>query len=384
MQSIGDRLDANKGIGPGFDLLRVVLAFGVIAWHSIALCYDAAETLKTASYWILVYAVVPVFFALSGFLVTGSALRLPLGQFALSRVLRIVPALAVDTAVSVLIFGTIFTTLPVLVYLTHPETLHYWLNIVGEIHFYLPGVFKDHVVPAVNGSLWTIRPELACYVLMGGLIATGLVKRWEFVALGAAGVWAVSLIGQNIPVDYPGRYQITGDTSKLVIFFLVGSLFFLLRHKIPSSRWIAGAAVLFMILSAVFGSSELSSNRWYMLVACPLLTYLIVWLGTHPLPQLPLFNRGDYSYGIYLYGFPVQQAIIALTGTDQPWQVFVYTLVPVTLLAMMSWHFVEKPTLKLRRAFSFAAKIEEQRKESAAEAIARAETAKPTEPAPAP
>jgi XapX domain-containing protein len=366
MQTIGSRLDANKGIGPGFDLIRVVLAFGVIAWHCIPLTAGSTEALNTARYWILVYALVPTFFAVSGFLVTGSAMRLPLGQFAASRILRIVPALAVDTAVSVLIFGTLFTTLPVLAFLLHHDTQVYWLNIVGEIHFHLPGVFEDHPNTAVNGSLWTIRPELACYIMMGILIATGLVKRWPVVAAAAVILWAVSYLGQQVTMDYIGKYFVTSDHTKLVIFFLVGSLFFLLRYKIPASPLIAGAAVLFMIASAAFGTGKgLGTDRFYMLVACPLLTYLIIWLGLQKLPQLPLFNRGDYSYGIYLYGYPMQQAVIQVTGVDQPWQVFVLTFVPVTVVAMMSWHFVEKPTLKLRKRFSLAAKIDQQREASA-------------------
>lgn len=364
MRTIGQALDANKGIGPGFDFLRVFLAFGVVAWHSVALTTGVVESAASEPYWPFVYAIVPTFFALSGFLVTGSALRLPVGQFVLSRVLRIVPALFVDTAVSILIFGTIFTTLPVWDYLTNLQTIKYWLNIVGEIHFVLPGVFKDHPVPVVNGSLWTIRPELGCYLVMTLLIATGLVRKWQIVAISAFLVWLASLLASHVTFEFPGKYQLIYN-SRLVVFFLMGSLIYSLRYKIPDFVGIACVGLCFILFSCLFPGDAISGSKWYLLMAVPILSYLIVWLGMRNIPQLPVFDRGDYSYGIYLYGFPVQQAVISITGTRSPILEFAMCIVPITMLAMFSWHVVEKPTLKLRKRFSLAAKIDAQREEIA-------------------
>ena len=299
---------------------------------------------------MLVYSVVPMFFALSGFLVTGSAMRLPTTQFAASRALRIVPALLVDTAVSVFLFGVLLTTLPTGQFLTNPATLKYWLNTVGEIHYYLPGVFETNPLHTVNGSLWTIRPELGCYVAMTALIATGLIRRWPVVLLAAVVLWCASFASQHVGPHFPGKYQLTTDFSKLVIFFLAGALVYLLRYKIPVSPVLAAGAVVFVLGGMTFGvGRDLWNNRIFLLASCPVLTYLVIWLGMQKFPKLPVYSRGDYSYGIYLYGFPIEQVIRHVTGSDQPLVIFVLTIVPVTLLAMLSWHFVEKPTLKLRK-----------------------------------
>lgn len=329
--------------------MRLFLAFGVIAWHSVPITQGSAAALRTEPWWILVYAVVPVFFALSGFLVTGSALRLPVGPFVASRALRIIPALFVDTAISILLFGAVLTTTPLREYFTHPDTLKYWLNVIGEIHYNLPGVFLDNPGRAVNGSLWTIKPELACYAIMALLIATGLVRKWPVVLVALIGLWVASMAAQAVPQDFHGRFDLAGDVSKLVMFFLAGSLAFHLRDRIPLTPWLAGAAVVFMVACALAGPGALWGNRLFMLISCPLLTYLMVWLGMQPLPKLPLFDRGDYSYGIYLYGFPIQQVMLSLTGNHEPIVNFALTIVPVTLMAMLSWHLVEKPTLKLRK-----------------------------------
>ena len=328
-------------------------------------------------------ALVPIFFALSGFLVTGSALRLTIGKFVLSRVLRIVPALAVDTLVMVLLIGPLVTTLPLGTYFTDPGTAKYLLNIVGEIHFTLPGVFTGNPLKGVvNGSLWTIPPELGCYPAMSALILFGWVRSWRIVALGAAAVFALVVLASSVgdllsavPADLtvPLQHGLERPGIKLVGFFLLGSLAFLLRGRIPYSPRLAGLSLLLFPIGAAFGSAAwIGEPLWVLGTALPL-TYLMAFLGLTKLPKLPFFDRGDYSYGIYLYGFPIQQLMMHLFAPASPFALFALTLLPVTALAIFSWHVVEKPTLRLRKAFSMAAKIEAEReRERAAEAAAPA------------
>src|SRR5215475_6624838 len=88
-ESVGNILDRNKGVGPGFDFLRLFLSVSVVLDH----CYqnflgDEASTLLVRP---TVYTILGVFFALSGFLVTGSALRTQsVGTFLSFRLLRLV------------------------------------------------------------------------------------------------------------------------------------------------------------------------------------------------------------------------------------------------------------------------------------------------------
>ncbi len=148
----------------------------------------------------------------------------------------------------------------------------------------------------------------------------------------------------------------------LVPEFLIGSVLYLKRDKIPYSAplfWLCVGLILasgFVLPEAVFSVMPASSA-----LAIPLYAYVALFIGATRMPKLPLFSRGDYSYGIYLYGFPIQQAIVAGTGILNPFALFFMTTGPVTLLAMGSWHLVEKPTLRLRKGFSMAAKIEAKR-----------------------
>ena len=120
----------------------------------------------------------PMFFALSGFLVTASALRTRrLIPFLGLRVLRLLPALFVEVTLSAIILGAIFTQLPLSQYYASPMFWSYFLNIIGDIHFFLPEVFTNNNTDIVNSNLWTLPWELQCYIVMSVMIVTGVVFR---------------------------------------------------------------------------------------------------------------------------------------------------------------------------------------------------------------
>src|SRR3954462_12564650 len=128
METVGKRLDRYRGIGPGFDFLRVALAMLVVFNHSFLVLMGNFDYLDQHKLWTVFGAVVPMFFALSGFLISGSAQRLRLKDFLLNRSLRILPALAVDIMVSALIIGTAFTTFSLHDYFSGKDFHHYFAN----------------------------------------------------------------------------------------------------------------------------------------------------------------------------------------------------------------------------------------------------------------
>ncbi|WP_404712365.1 acyltransferase family protein [Sphingomonas sp. MMS24-J13] len=344
--------------------LRVLLALSVVLRHCFPLSYGNSGTENAGFLWPASTAIVPIFFILSGFLVTGSALRLTLGKFVASRLLRIVPALMVDTMVTILLIGPIFTHRTLGEYFLSSQTHAYLLNIVGEIHYYLPGMFESNPIRGVvNGALWTIPPELGCYVGISGLIFLGWVRDWRktlavgLVAVAAivAATFAPNIMPRVIKVGalHPGALLVPG--------FLLGSVLYLRRNLIPYSPVLFSLCVALILLSGfLLPRTAFSVMPLASVLAMPIYGYTTVFLGATRVPPLPFFRRGDYSYGIYLYGFPIQQVVVSL-GVRNPLLVFVTAIGPICALAMLSWHLVEKPTLKLRKGFSLAAKREAQR-----------------------
>src|SRR5690606_15681422 len=129
---------------PGFDALRLVLSVIILLWHTVYVCYGRYSEMYDLV-WThpvvqpVLRAILPMFFFLGGFLVTGSAYRVrKTSRFLMYRVLRIVPALLVEVSLSALLLGAVLTTLPLSAYFTHVDFYKYFLNIIGFVHFYLP------------------------------------------------------------------------------------------------------------------------------------------------------------------------------------------------------------------------------------------------------
>src|ERR1700761_7226647 len=133
---------------------------------------------------LFVAFLLPMFFALSGFLVAGGHERSnTLITFFGLRIFRIMPALTVEVLLSALILGPLLTTVTRTDYFVNPEFWSYFLNVIGGIHYYLSGVFLANPVTVVNGQLWTVRWELVCYIVLAVLAIAGIFQRRHWLVL---------------------------------------------------------------------------------------------------------------------------------------------------------------------------------------------------------
>lgn len=359
--SFGHVLAAKGGVGPGFDFLRIALALAVVAWHApTAVGFTGAD--ETRFVWFPGYGILVMFFALSGFLISASALRLRLSDFLINRALRIVPALLVEVVLSAFLLGALFTTLPVHDYVRDPGVWRYLTNVLGIINYRLPGVFESHPDPAVNTSLWTIPFEIGCYVVISAFVLLGALRRpglvlaafLLFTGIGLA-IGALAPLPSSGRLAYVAHHVFTDRGSRLFAAFLLGIVAYLWRHRIPYRRDLALVCVGLCILASTLEPAPWLSLPLLNLLVAPALVYLTVFIGVSDIPPLPLFDRGDYSYGVYLYGFPIQQALVSLLPGAHAATNFALATPAIVLFAMMSWHLVEKPVLKQRRRFSFIA-----------------------------
>jgi hypothetical protein len=164
-----DILDANKGIRPGFDALRILLSVWVFTVHAIFICIGAAEEVRCRSVPPACHQPRTADVLYSQWLSCHRKCHSQEGNYNISlfRVFRIAPALIVEVTLSALVLGPWLTEKSLSEYFSDPLFLNYFLNIVGSVHFYLPGVFVQNPVPGVvNQNLWTLKPEFFCYIFM--------------------------------------------------------------------------------------------------------------------------------------------------------------------------------------------------------------------------
>ncbi|MBR0873047.1 acyltransferase [Bradyrhizobium tropiciagri] len=348
MLDLGTKLTEANGRPSGFDYLRILLAVAVVCQHSMNTTMGMSRTYELLSGPLRapVAIILPMFFALSGFLVTGSLLRSrSLIGFVGLRILRIAPALCVEACIVALLLGPALTSFDWRDYFADPAFYAYFLNIVGDIQYTLPGLFLDNPVPeTVNSQLWTVPYELKCYLALALLAASGLTSL-RVAYLGF--LILVQLFLLSLMTD---ALTATVDGSVLVGCFLSGVGFYLWRERIPYHHGMAAAC---LIACAIL----LLVKRGDFLIAAPV-TYLTCYLGLANPPRLRLLSSGDYSYGMFLYGYPIQQALSSFGPAFWHWWINIAICVPLSLLvAICSWHLVEKRALGLKAAVTAAENI---------------------------
>ena len=325
-----------------FDTMRLVAALCVVISHSFPLSYGAAgvqplfllsngqTTLGTVS--------VYVFFVLSGFLITGSFERQSSHQFVLARGLRILPGLAAVLFILTFLVGPILTTIPLGEYFSSRKIYRYVainLSLTGYVGE-LPGVFGTNPNPNhVNGSLWTLKYEAECYLLVFLVGIAGLLNRYTLAAL-----WAVALFCSWRWEDW--------STAEFSSCFLGGAVLY--AWKPPFRWWIAA-------LCAVIWTASLWTG--FRLASATVGAYVILYIGLSPVIRLPKVTRwGDLSYGTYIWAWPVQQSVTLVLGSAITWYLNLFISTPIILLiAVLSWRFVEGPALNLKKRRRLTASV---------------------------
>ncbi len=340
-RTLKDKLVEANDRPSGFDYLRLTLAVSIVAWHGVLVCYGhPTERLAwQGPIGPFVRFLVPSFFALSGFLVMGSLYRNDLVSFLALRALRIFPALGVELLLSAFLIGMLATALPLADYVTDPGLYLYFGNLIGVVQYELPGVFRNMPAPYVNLQLWTIPFELDCYVALSAAAVIGLHRRPGLLLALALGAGVV-LFGYDATVG--GLSELRPSGALLILSFLVGAALFALRDRVSFDRVLfAASAILSWVL--------LARPETQFLAALPV-AYCTVCLGVLDPRRLFLLKGADYSYGLYLYGFPIQQMISYLFPDARLWWINVgASLVVASLFAAFSWHVIEKRVLAHRR-----------------------------------
>jgi peptidoglycan/LPS O-acetylase OafA/YrhL len=325
-----------------FTALRILFSWLVLFGHSFAITgYPELNPVRPffeGSIWIGGLAV-SGFFAISGYLVAASFVRRGLLDYCISRVLRIYPALVVCVLLTVFLLGPWLTSLSTSAYFDDAKTFSYLRNMTSlfPMKFRLPGLFEEHARPAANGSLWTLPIEVSCYILLMIAGAAGLLRSRVL-----ANVTLIVLL--MFSVEYFTDIPLIGrrtEWTQPCAYFLLGVGLYINRDLVPLHHPLA----IFCAFIAYAALGEV----WFKYLFPPAFVYLIFYIAYRS-PFID-FDRtaGDPSYGIYIYAWPVQQTIVHFFPDEGPYfNTAVATPIVITL-AMISWHFLEKPALSLKR-----------------------------------
>jgi len=354
--SSGSHWDSLLNHDNGFDLARMLFASLVIFEHAYYLPYNSyqAEPLFVFSKGQTDFGSLAVngFFIISGFLVTRSCVitnNAP--RYAMKRLARIVPGFLLASSLGLFVFGPLGAD-ELRAYFSNINWRATFVNVIS-LHQSGSGATFLHNPTKIlhDGTLWTIRYEFDCYLLVGALWSLKLLRREIILLLVLVLLTCFGLQGLgsiNLPVvnyGLPAIFMSSPDNwPRLFGYFFIGSAFYLWRDMIPKSIWIFAISLVSLLVALRWGSAQ---------IVMPFAgAYIVFFLALSGGRTLQVAGRKvDLSYGIYLFGFPIQQLIIAASAQAiGPKMLFLISF-PITCgVAYLSWTLIEAPCLRWAHA----------------------------------
>lgn len=329
-------LDKNSN---NLDLFRLFAAAAVIVGHAYAISpepplRDGVSVLLGFDY--SGSLAVKFFFFLSGLLVANSIrMQGDLISFLISRCARLFPGLIFCVLVSACLVGGVFTSLKFSEYIAQPDVYSYLTkNIALELQWNLPGVFNNNPLHTVNGSLWTLPVEFFCYMGLSVFGALGLLKNnfsatALFVLLIAAFYWNENLL----PL-----FGLPADAWMLPMFFCVGAILAVNKNAID---------IDWTVLGGLFLASFLVRRTQLYPIIMPLAIFISILFFSSWSVIRKIRLPGDFSYGVYLYGFPVQQISKTIFPEQGVHANQAIGLAGAVVIGAFSWFAVERPSIRL-------------------------------------
>ncbi|KAF1691586.1 acyltransferase family protein [Pseudoxanthomonas koreensis] len=331
-----------------FDALRIVAAMAVIYGHARPL--GGVPDIGFFGNSIQALAV-KIFFVISGYLVAKSWVADPSPfRYLAKRGLRIFPGLLLLLLLTVLILGPLLTTLPLDKYFSNSNTWRYlFYNLILYPIYSLPGVFENNVYPnAVNGSLWSLPVEFLMYLVFPLVYVCSRLDRTNRLLVA----FTICLCVSSLYLLRGGgelRHMVFHGTALSPVldvapYFFLGSIVGVTR---VGSILDPGIALFLAVVAALLQPIGAVSTELLLYVIVP---YCVLSLATIASPVIYRAGRwGDPSYGIYLYGFVVQQTVYHFGAPGMSPFTNTFISIPIAVvLAYASWHFVEKRALRLK------------------------------------
>lgn len=293
------------------------------------------------------------FFFFSGYLITSSRLgRASTVRYFWRRVLRIMPAFWTTFLFTAFVFapiafmrvnGTIegfFTTQQdsPFTYISQNMFL-----ILGQPSIAGLGTTIPYTSGIWNGSAWTLAFEFGAYILVGVLGMIGALRHRILATTVAVVIIALATAQWLRAGDISFAGDIFGDFRVLLLLapFAFGMLFALHSEKVPIDGRVAALAILIAALTYGFGG--------WLVIGQYLFLYFLMWFAIRVTVLRKWERPGDFSYGVYIFAWPVQQLVAYFGINDWGWLPYhAIVVVVVHILAYGSWHLVEKPAMSLK------------------------------------
>lgn len=334
-----------------FDFLRLLFSSLVVFSHSFPLTGTPEPLYEFSGRQIDLGALsVNIFFAMSGHLVFFSYQNSTTAlNYLWKRCLRIFPALFVLLLLSMMLFPFFYEG--------HQSGIfserQYWMYFPNNLSLYrfqetIAGVFENNLRPqSVNSSLWSLKYEFTMYLVLFFIFYFRKLKFKYILILSAfIGSWYFHAVRPGMFEVFFGNIEFKSALFfRTATYFFAGSLLTCFDLKKINFAWVKISLVIISIAAILTGHFTIIAP-----LTIPLLVILIGISYNKYLQKITDFT-GDLSYGIYIYGFLIQQSIMYFIPLNTL-LLFISSYLITCFFAYFSWNFVEKKTMKYKTFFS--------------------------------
>ncbi|QBQ42230.1 acyltransferase [Sphingobacterium psychroaquaticum] len=332
-----------------FDFLRLLFASLVVFSHAFALTDTSPEILSKYSYGQLSFGglAVDVFFIISGFLIISSLKQSKsIKNYLWKRCLRLFPALFFMLIFSCIVISIVYTGNNIF---REKDFYKYFFDnmTLYKVRYSIPHVFENNPYPsAINGSLWSLSYEFTMYIVL--LLAYKFKENKKILLTFLISAYLLAVYGQfNTAMLKTFFSEIHLDTSqlyRLASLFLAGSILRIIDIK-ALNRLSIKLVIFFLIIVTI----QFRVYNYFSIILTPTLIILIGLSYSATLNYIPS-KIGDLSYGIYIYGFLIQQLFMNYLDLN-PYLLTLYSLIVTYILSYISWHLIEKKCLRFKNRF---------------------------------
>ncbi|MGA9100405.1 acyltransferase family protein [Aeromicrobium sp.] len=362
MKTLGESLDPRHN---SVNAIRLAFAGSILLMHAMALGGYVKEMPKLFFHDTLATYVVAGFFVISGYLITASRVNSKsFGDYLWRRILRLYPGWIASFVLVALILG------PLSLILEGRSVRGYdWSSAAGYVYknlFFvlrqldITGTIENVPVGRVwNFSAWTLFFEFSLWMCIGllvliapkrllnlgivcGLVSFTAIKVYDKVTIDLSSYGTANHGRARGAVDPGLIMSVLEPMARLGAFFFAGAVLYAFRDKIKFSQIAFWICLAFAFAMAIVG--------WFHVVAALPFAYVVMRLGVSP--KLSRVNYpNDYSYGTYIYAFPITQvlAIVNVNHHAPGWLFCLMCVLATAPVAWLSWHYLEKPAMSLKR-----------------------------------
>ena len=334
-----------------FDLIRILAALQVAIVHGLY-HFDIDKINSTYSYILSYFPGVPIFFVVSGFLISASWERnRDARSYLTNRFLRIYPGLWACFLVSLVSIFVFYD--PVF---SAKEMIGWIAGQLTIVQFFNPDFLRGYGVGVVNGSLWTIPVELQFYLVLPFIYLFLDKVKWRKGALLGFFVAFVA-INQYFSYKIAGRGDFIAKLIGVTVIPYIYMFFFgvLLQRNIPLVKkflvgkvlwWVVAYALVQWAFSFtdIYSNGNLINPLSYMILAALVISFAYTYTDTFG----NVLKGNDISYGYYIYHMIFVNALVQL-AMFSPWENLALMLTLNLVAAVLSWKFIEKPCLALKK-----------------------------------